>query len=56
MDDRPEGTLAYPEGHILIRWHLHPLFLHDVHDYIAEGLGNDMLSRNTVILIYTDLR
>ena len=54
MDDHPEGTLDTPEGHILIRRHLHPLFLHDVHDYIIEGLGNYILSRNTVIstLIY----
>ena len=50
MDDHPEGTLDSPEGHILIRRHLHPLF----HDYITEGLGNDILGRNTVILIYTD--
>ena len=49
MDDHPEGTLDAPEGHILIRRHLHPLFLHDVHSYIIEGLGNDTLSRNTVI-------
>ena len=44
----------HPEGHILIRRHLHPLLLHDVLDYIIEDLGNDTLSRNTVIstLIY----
>ena len=49
MDDHPEGTLDTPERHILIRWDLHPLFLHDIYDYIIEGLGNDILSRNTVV-------
>ena len=53
MDDHSKGTLETPEGLILIRRHL-PLFLHDVHDYIIEGLGTDILSGNTVIstLIY----
>ena len=36
MDNRPEGTLDTPEGHILIRRHQHPLFQHDVHDYIEN--------------------
>ena len=53
MDDHSEGTLDTPEGHILIHRHP-PLFLHGVHDYIIEGLGTNILSRNTVIstLIY----
>ena len=54
MDDHPEGTLDTPEGHVLIRRHLHLLFLHDVHDYIIEGLGNDILKKHSNI--YTDLR
>ena len=53
MDDHSKGTLDTPEGLILIRRHL-PLFLHDVHDYIIEGLGNDILSRNTVISTLMD--
>ena len=50
----PKAPLTPPEGHILICQHLHPLFLHDIHDHITEVLGNDILSRNAVIstLIY----
>ena len=29
----PKVPLTPSEGHILIHRHLHPLFLHDVHDY-----------------------
>ena len=39
MDDHPVGTLDTPEGHILICQHLRPLFPHDVHDYIIEGIA-----------------
>ena len=52
MDDHPEGTLDTPEGYILIRRHLCPLFPHDVHDYMIRQWHIEQKHSN----IYTDLR
>ena len=45
----------HPEGHILIRRHLHPLFLYDVHDYIIERVRQWQIEQKQSN-IYTDLR